>query len=184
MRIARPYLILWHDTALPDKHETTVHVTGRSRTSASLRSVWPCSSETVPHRLYTWTRTRNCFFISVFSITPIMADYTVFPSSERPANVGILAMEMYFPKRVSFLHKFKIRLLISYTILVQCVSEEDLESYDGVPPGKYTIGLGQQFMAYTDDREDINSFALSSESLNLDLRVWLQLFGVSRQLLA
>jgi hydroxymethylglutaryl-CoA synthase len=43
----------------------------------------------------------------------------------------------------------------------QCVSEEELEVYDGVAKGRYTIGLGQQFMAYTDDREDINSFALS-----------------------
>jgi 3-hydroxy-3-methylglutaryl CoA synthase len=41
---------------------------------------------------------------------------------------------------------------------VQCISEEDL---DGVAKGKYTIGLGQKFMACTDDREDINSFALS-----------------------
>ncbi|KAG9087076.1 hypothetical protein FS749_003190 [Ceratobasidium sp. UAMH 11750] len=64
--------------------------------------------------------------------------------SERPANVGILAMEMYFPKR--------------------CVSEVDLEVYDGVSQGKYTIGLGQEYMAFTDDREDINSFALSAVS--------------------
>lgn len=43
----------------------------------------------------------------------------------------------------------------------QCISEEDLEEFDGVAKGKYTIGLGQKFMACTDDREDINSFALS-----------------------
>ncbi|KAG8723649.1 hypothetical protein FRC09_002311 [Ceratobasidium sp. 395] len=61
--------------------------------------------------------------------------------SGRRANVGILAMEMYFPKR--------------------CVSEVDLEKYDGVSQGKYTIGLGQEHMAFTDDREDINSFSLS-----------------------
>ncbi|KAF8595309.1 hydroxymethylglutaryl-CoA synthase [Ceratobasidium sp. AG-I] len=60
----------------------------------------------------------------------------------RPSNVGILAMEIYFPKR--------------------CVSEADLEVYDGVSSGKYTVGLGQEYMAYTDDREDINSFALST----------------------
>ena len=35
--------------------------------------------------------------------------------------------------------------------------------FDGVAKGKYTIGLGQQYMACTDDREDINSFALTSE---------------------
>lgn len=50
-------------------------------------------------------------------------------------------MEMYFPKR--------------------CVSEVELEVFDGVSQGKYTIGLGQEYMAYTDDREDINSFALT-----------------------
>lgn len=33
--------------------------------------------------------------------------------------------------------------------------------FDGVAKGKYTIGLGQKFMACTDDREDINSFALT-----------------------
>lgn len=43
----------------------------------------------------------------------------------------------------------------------QCISEEDLEVYDGVPAGKYTIGLGQKFMAFADDREDINSMALT-----------------------
>lgn len=47
----------------------------------------------------------------------------------------------------------------------QCISEEDLEEFDGVAKGKYTIGLGQEFMACTDDREDINSFALSSKRM-------------------
>ncbi|KAG8735251.1 ATP-dependent 5'-3' DNA helicase hcs1 [Ceratobasidium sp. 414] len=71
------------------------------------------------------------------------ATNTAYEDSERPASVGILAMEMYFPKR--------------------CVSEIDLEVYDGVSQGKYTIGLGQEYMAFTDDREDINSFALSGK---------------------
>ena len=50
----------------------------------------------------------------------------------RPSNVGILGMEMYFPKR--------------------CISEDDLEVFDGVSKGKYTIGLGQKYMAFTDDK--------------------------------
>ncbi|KAJ6619899.1 putative hydroxymethylglutaryl-CoA synthase [Mycena sp. CBHHK59/15] len=62
----------------------------------------------------------------------------------RPKDVGILAMEMYFPLR--------------------CISETDLEEYDGVSNGKYTIGLGQEYMAFSDDREDINSFALNAVS--------------------
>jgi hydroxymethylglutaryl-CoA synthase len=45
--------------------------------------------------------------------------------------------------------------------LIKCISEEDLEVYDGVSKGKYTIGLGQSYMAFTDDREDINSMALT-----------------------
>ncbi|KAF7308927.1 3-hydroxy-3-methylglutaryl coenzyme A synthase [Mycena kentingensis (nom. inval.)] len=60
----------------------------------------------------------------------------------RPRDVGILAMEVYFPLR--------------------CISEADLEDYDGVSKGKYTIGLGQEYMAWPDDREDINSFALNA----------------------
>lgn len=48
--------------------------------------------------------------------------------------------------------------------MVQCISEEDLEVYDGVAKGKYTIGLGQSFMAFADDREDINSIALTGAS--------------------
>ncbi|KAI0091524.1 hydroxymethylglutaryl-CoA synthase [Irpex rosettiformis] len=59
----------------------------------------------------------------------------------RPKDVGILAMEMYFPTR--------------------CISQEELEEFDGVAKGKYTIGLGQKFMATCDDREDINTFLLT-----------------------
>ncbi|KAJ7091459.1 hydroxymethylglutaryl-coenzyme A synthase N terminal-domain-containing protein [Mycena belliarum] len=73
--------------------------------------------------------------------------------SPRPKDVGILAMEAYFPLR--------------------CISEADLEEYDGVSKGKYTIGLGQEYMAWPDDREDINSFALNAvsgllEKFNID----------------
>ena len=72
---------------------------------------------------------------------------TEFDIPSRPTNVGILGLEMYFPKR--------------------CISEDDLEEFDGVSKGKYTIGLGQKFMAFTDDKEDINSVALTGMSLSL-----------------
>lgn len=36
-----------------------------------------------------------------------------------------------------------------------------VEKFDNVPAGKYTIGLGQQTMAYVGDREDINSMCLT-----------------------
>lgn len=71
----------------------------------------------------------------------VNAHYATMSSFTRAQNVGILGMEMYVPRR--------------------CISEADLEEFDGVAKGKYTIGLGQQYMACTDDREDINSFALS-----------------------
>ena len=48
-----------------------------------------------------------------------------------------------------------------FSFICQCISEEDLEVFDGVSKGKYTIGLGQEYMAMTDDREDINSIALT-----------------------
>ncbi|TYZ58071.1 hypothetical protein PybrP1_010723 [[Pythium] brassicae (nom. inval.)] len=61
--------------------------------------------------------------------------------AERPQNVGVLAMEVYFPRYF--------------------VAQSDLERYDGVPAGKYTLGLGQDAMAFTGDREDVNSIALT-----------------------
>ncbi|KAM0787550.1 hypothetical protein ACM66B_003620 [Microbotryomycetes sp. NB124-2] len=61
--------------------------------------------------------------------------------AERPQNVGIHAIDVYFPQR--------------------CIAESDLEQFDGVSAGKYTIGLGQEHMAFCDDREDINSFLLT-----------------------
>jgi hypothetical protein len=47
---------------------------------------------------------------------------------------------------------------------LRCIAESDLEAFDGVSAGKYTIGLGQERMAFCDDREDINSFLLTGES--------------------
>ncbi|KAF3906656.1 hypothetical protein ABW20_dc0109707 [Dactylellina cionopaga] len=61
--------------------------------------------------------------------------------SARPENVGIKAIEIYFP--------------------TQCVDQVELEKFDGVSAGKYTIGLGQTKMAFCDDREDIYSLAMT-----------------------
>jgi hydroxymethylglutaryl-CoA synthase len=55
-------------------------------------------------------------------------------SSVRAENVGILAMECYFPKN--------------------SLPQTALEEVDDCP-GKYTVGLGQQSLAYFDDREDV-----------------------------
>lgn len=60
----------------------------------------------------------------------------------------------------------------------QCISETELEVYDRVAPGKYTIGLGQSFMAFADDREDINSMALTGASnVSFQHVLHLTLFG-------
>ncbi|XP_074640695.1 hydroxymethylglutaryl-CoA synthase 1-like [Tubulanus polymorphus] len=58
-----------------------------------------------------------------------------------PADVGIIAMEVYIPS--------------------QYVDQEELEQFDGVSKGKYTIGLGQARMGFCSDREDINSLCLT-----------------------
>lgn len=58
-----------------------------------------------------------------------------------PKDVGIRALEIYFP--------------------AQYVEQKELEAYDGVVAGKYTIGLGQSRMGFCNDREDINSLCLT-----------------------
>uniref|UniRef100_A0A5B6Z923 Hydroxymethylglutaryl-CoA synthase n=1 Tax=Davidia involucrata TaxID=16924 RepID=A0A5B6Z923_DAVIN len=62
-------------------------------------------------------------------------------ASERK-NVGILAMEIYFPPT--------------------CVQQEALEAHDGASKGKYTIGLGQDCMAFCTEVEDVISMSLTA----------------------
>ncbi|XP_015357744.1 hydroxymethylglutaryl-CoA synthase, mitochondrial [Marmota marmota marmota] len=58
-----------------------------------------------------------------------------------PKDVGILAMEVYFP--------------------AQYVDQTDLEKYNNVEAGKYTVGLGQTHMGFCSVQEDINSLCLT-----------------------
>uniref|UniRef100_A0A0M3IHS3 HMG_CoA_synt_N domain-containing protein n=1 Tax=Ascaris lumbricoides TaxID=6252 RepID=A0A0M3IHS3_ASCLU len=58
-----------------------------------------------------------------------------------PENVGIRAMELYFPRTY--------------------VEQSDLEKFDNVSTGKYTIGLGQQQMAFCADNEDVASICMT-----------------------
>ncbi|XP_038599677.1 hydroxymethylglutaryl-CoA synthase, cytoplasmic [Tachyglossus aculeatus] len=58
-----------------------------------------------------------------------------------PKDVGIVALEIYFPS--------------------QYVDQVELEKFDGVDAGKYTVGLGQAKMGFCSDREDINSLCLT-----------------------
>nr|XP_054763979.1 hydroxymethylglutaryl-CoA synthase 1-like [Lytechinus pictus] len=63
------------------------------------------------------------------------------PAGQWPENVGIVALEIYFPS--------------------QYVDQTELEKFDGASAGKYTIGLGQGKMGFCSDREDINSLCLT-----------------------
>lgn len=63
------------------------------------------------------------------------------PVGKWPDNVGILGMEVYFPKT--------------------CVNQTELEKYDKVGAGKYTVGLGLSHMGFCGDLEDINSLCLT-----------------------
>ncbi|KAF5478347.1 hypothetical protein F2P56_004912 [Juglans regia] len=56
-------------------------------------------------------------------------------------NVGILAMDIYFP--------------------TTCIKQEVLEAHDGASRGKYTIGLGQDCMAFCTEVEDVISMSLT-----------------------
>lgn len=62
-------------------------------------------------------------------------------SIPRPNHVGILAMEVHFPSTF--------------------VDQSEMEVFDGVGSGKYTLGLGQLGMAVPGDREDVNALALT-----------------------
>ncbi|KAJ9580784.1 hypothetical protein L9F63_024036, partial [Diploptera punctata] len=61
-----------------------------------------------------------------------------------PENVGIIAMEVVFPKLY--------------------IEQSELEVHDKVSAGKYTAGLGQSRMGVCSDREDINSLCLTAVS--------------------
>lgn len=58
-----------------------------------------------------------------------------------PSDVGILGIELVFPSLY--------------------IDQTELEQFDGVSEGKYTIGLGQSRMGFCTDREDINSLCLT-----------------------
>ena len=58
-----------------------------------------------------------------------------------PQTLGIIDIQIYFPRYY--------------------ISQKDLENYDKIPSGKYTIGLGQTNISFPDDTEDINSISLT-----------------------
>eukprot|EP01084_Bolivina_argentea_P012726 23834_1 len=62
-------------------------------------------------------------------------------TKKKQQDVGIVSIQSYFPK--------------SY------VSQSELETFQGKPKGKYTIGLGQNAMGFVTDAEDICSISLT-----------------------
>ncbi|CAB4063533.1 E2.3.3.10 [Lepeophtheirus salmonis] len=62
--------------------------------------------------------------------------------SSWPEDVGIINMEIYFPS--------------------QYVDQSELEEYDKVSSGKYTVGLGQTKMGFCSDTEDVNTLCLTA----------------------
>lgn len=69
-------------------------------------------------------------------------------SPAREQHHGVLGMSAYIPKNY--------------------ISQTALEIHDSVSCGKYTLGLGQTSLAFTSDREDINSISLSALHQLLD----------------
>ncbi|CAJ2650584.1 unnamed protein product [Trifolium pratense] len=69
-------------------------------------------------------------------------------AAETPKNVGILALDIYFPPNA--------------------VQQEALEAHDGASKGKYTIGLGQDCMSFCSDVEDVISMSLTVVSTLLE----------------
>ncbi|KAI0565061.1 Hydroxymethylglutaryl-coenzyme A synthase [Gracilaria domingensis] len=93
----------------------------------------------------------RCLAMTVSSVTsPASTPDALQPassSSDYPArltDVGILHMAVYIPRTA--------------------VAQADLETYDRAPRGKYTIGLGQLYMSFVSDREDVISLALTAVS--------------------
>ncbi|KAB8337052.1 hypothetical protein FH972_021356 [Carpinus fangiana] len=64
----------------------------------------------------------------------------------QPSNVGIKAIEIYFPG--------------------QTLDQAQFEAHQSVSAGKYTIGLGQKLMNFCNDREGTNLVSIPSARSN------------------
>lgn len=75
-------------------------------------------------------------------------------------NVGIKALEIYFPSRVCMIQCSFCNWSHRETNIIpsiQYVPQSELETYLGASTGKFTIGLGQQKMSFCDDREGMQT---------------------------
>ena len=73
--------------------------------------------------------------------------------ASRPQNIGIKAIEIYFPSQVYRESSSLLSFIPVADRNLQCVDQAELEKFDGVSQGKYTIGHGQTKMSFCDDRE-------------------------------
>jgi len=124
--------------------------------NVGIRTSWlfPFQSHTIPRADYLLSTTIYALFTSfrLYSFKP--------PNTKTQYSIiNTDAIDVYFPMR--------------------CIDEADLERFDGVSAGKYTIGLGVEKMAFCDDREDINSFLLTGK-LSLHTHYTLQLVSTTR----
>ncbi|CAD6196412.1 unnamed protein product [Caenorhabditis auriculariae] len=90
---------------------------------------------------------QNGIWVSKICFSPShksLIAYIFMLTSNAAENVGIDAIEFYFPRNY--------------------VEQTDLEKFDSVSSGKYTIGLGQQEMGFCADNEDIVSISLTATS--------------------
>ncbi len=71
----------------------------------------------------------------------------MIPVPPPPENLGIVGLELYFPPYY--------------------VDQNELELADGVSAGKYTIGLGQEKMAFPMEDEDAISMALTGTTIGI-----------------
>jgi hydroxymethylglutaryl-CoA synthase len=81
-----------------------------------------------------------------------------------PENVGILAMGIYFSNKVNTAPSSSKQTTLTAVPRSQYVDQSELETFDGVGSGKYTIGLAQERMGFCDDREDVYSISLTALS--------------------
>uniref|UniRef100_A0A8C0C953 Hydroxymethylglutaryl-CoA synthase n=1 Tax=Balaenoptera musculus TaxID=9771 RepID=A0A8C0C953_BALMU len=85
----------------------------------------------------------NSFLPSLLNLSPLSL-FPAIPLAKRdtwPKNVGILALEVYFP--------------------AQYVDQTDMEKFNDVEAGKYTVGMGQTQMGFCSVQEGINSLCLT-----------------------
>lgn len=114
---------------------------------ADVRAILP--SKTSVKRLIARQRQTTPIFKRLRGISYRMPSFkSSMTDRSWPQDVGIVAIDAYFPS--------------------QYVDQQQLESFDGVSQGKYTIGLGQTKMGFCSDREDINSLCLTALSMLME----------------